>query len=251
MVDGFSSIIIATPDLKAAVEEYRRLLGAIQIRGASAVQALANVTIELFEQPGIGAPGIAGVTLWCKTPVTLPAARRGLVLEQSAERQTATVLTTTGIQSVDHIVLRTADADDCNRLFGNDLGMRLALDQSVPEWGGRMLFFRCGKLTLEVIQSDNPPAEDAFWGITYYCPDLAATLAALDVAGVAHSGERMGRKPGTRVATIKSHALGRGAQRRRDRRGKICGTVGLKHAPRLRIVDRGKGFVGLHLRVIG
>ena len=113
-----------------------------------------------------------------------------------------------GIQSVDHVVLRTTDADDCIRLFGKDLGMRLALDQSVPEWGGRMLFFRCGKLTLEVIQSDDPPDRDAFWGISYHCQDLSRTLEGLDAAGVAHSGERLGRKPGTRVATVKSHTLG-------------------------------------------
>ena len=72
-----------------------------------------------------------------------------------------------------------------------------------------MLFFRAGKLTLEVIErSEEPPAEDFFWGITYLVEDLGKTLEALDSRGVAHSGDRLGRKPGTRVATVKSHTLG-------------------------------------------
>jgi hypothetical protein len=49
---------------------------------------------------------------------------------------------------------------------------------------------------------------DHFWGISYLCPDLEFTLAKLDAAGVSHSGPRDGRKPGTAVATVRSHHLG-------------------------------------------
>jgi hypothetical protein len=165
------------------------------------------VSIALVERPNLDTASIEGLALWCEPPVDLPADTRGLALSQETVRNISTGATPNGIQAVDHIVLRSSDAEDCIRLFGGDLGMRLALDQSVPEWGGRMLFFRCGKLTLEVIQGRDAPAQDHFWGVTYYCPDLTATLAALDAAGVAHSGERLGRKPGTRVATVKSHTL--------------------------------------------
>jgi len=108
------------------------------------------------------------------------------------------------------VVLHTSDADACIRLFGDEgLGLRLALDQMVPKWGGRMLFFRAGKLTLEVIQSlDNPPPADFFWGLTFACADLETTLARLSANTVVHSPARDGRKPGTRVATLKSHNLG-------------------------------------------
>ena len=46
-----------------------------------------------------------------------------------------------------------------------------------------------------------------FWGITYLCRDIEATIFALDQRGVAHSDIRPGRKPGTHVATIRSHCL--------------------------------------------
>ena len=71
-----------------------------------------------------------------------------------------------------------------------------------------MLFFRAGKLTLEVIQSDDAqPDENFFWGIAYQCSALEATTEALVERGVVLSGLREGRKPGTRVATVKSHGL--------------------------------------------
>jgi catechol 2,3-dioxygenase-like lactoylglutathione lyase family enzyme len=111
--------------------------------------------------------------------------------------------------SVDHVVLRTGNAQACLDLFGDELGIRLALDKTVPEWGGRMLFFRAGKLTLEVIESSgNETAASAFWGLAYQCKDLAVFLQALAARGVATSDIRDGRKPGTLVATLKSHSLG-------------------------------------------
>jgi len=104
--------------------------------------------------------------------------------------------------------LQSGDAEACIALFGDDLGLRLALDQEVPEWGGRMLFFRHGKMTLEIIQNlKEPPARDFFWGITYLCHDLEQTISALDQRGILHSPIREGRKPGTRVCTVKSHCL--------------------------------------------
>ena len=66
------------------------------------------------------------------------------------------------IKSFDRIVICVPDlrvaCDDYAALFNGELGIRLALDQDVPQWGGRMLFFRTGKLTLEVIanQSADP-----------------------------------------------------------------------------------------------
>jgi len=137
---------------------------------------------------------------------------RGLNLSRSGRpcSRAQPTVTPTGIFAVDHIVLQSADADDCIRIFGEEgLGMRLALDQLVPEWGGRMVFFRMGKMTLEVIQNlKQTPSHDYFWGITYLCDELNKTVAALDERGVAHSPIRKGRKPGTIVATIKSHCLG-------------------------------------------
>jgi hypothetical protein len=110
--------------------------------------------------------------------------------------------------SVDHLVLRSDDVPGCIALFRDELGVRLALDKTVPEWGGRMLFFRGGKLTLEVIESAaDDPRGSYFWGLAYRCSDLDALVARLREQGAEVSSTRKGRKPGTRVATLKSHCL--------------------------------------------
>ena len=208
MISGFERIVIEVPELCSAQNEYDKLLGGL----GSGLLRLRNVNIELREASELTEPRIRGLVLLDGQPQTMVDDLRGLDLHCISSRSPAATdsLTATGISAVDHVVLMTADADDCIRLFGEDgLGMRLALDQLVPEWGGRMLFFRCGKLTLEVIQRlEEPPAEDFFWGITYLSPDLEFTLGKLGEAGVEHSPVREGRKPGTRVATVKSHNLG-------------------------------------------
>jgi len=110
---------------------------------------------------------------------------------------------------IDHIVLRTNDGDACVRLLAEQLGLRLALDQEKPEWGGRMLFFRSGKLTLEVIAPEGGlKAGDYFWGFALKVADMDAEHKRLQEAGVNVSELRNGRKPGTRVATVKSHSGG-------------------------------------------
>jgi len=110
---------------------------------------------------------------------------------------------------IDHIVLRSNDGDACVRLLAEQLGLRLALDQEKPEWGGRMLFFRNGKLTLEVIAPEGGlKAGDYFWGFALKVADMEAEHTRLQEAGVNVSELRNGRKPGTRVATVKSHSGG-------------------------------------------
>jgi hypothetical protein len=64
-------------------------------------------------------------------------------------------------------------------------------------------------MTLEVIaNADTGPEPPRFWGVAFQCGDIKAEHARLSAAGVALSEVRKGRKPGTRVATIKSHCLG-------------------------------------------
>ncbi len=117
---------------------------------------------------------------------------------------------------VDHLVLYSNDADACIATFAADpetsepgLGLRLALDKRAPEWGGRMLFFRAGKFTLEVIQPNKPFAgADYFWGLALEVTQLESVHQRLSQAGVELSSVRTGRKPGTQVATVKSHQLG-------------------------------------------
>ena len=50
-------------------------------------------------------------------------------------------------------------------------------------------------------------ANTGFWGIAYRCADIEATRSRLLDSEIAVTEVREGRKPGTRVATVKSHCL--------------------------------------------
>jgi catechol 2,3-dioxygenase-like lactoylglutathione lyase family enzyme len=53
--------------------------------------------------------------------------------------------------ALDHVVVRSADLDAACALYGEQLGVRLALDRKLGDT--RMLFFRIGGVTLEVLHS--------------------------------------------------------------------------------------------------
>lgn len=109
--------------------------------------------------------------------------------------------------AVDHAVIKTPNADLCKTVFQTHLGIRLALDQNKPEWGGRMLFFRAGKMTLEIIEHTDF-ARHEFWGLALSCNNLESHIERIQRAGIDTSEIRDGRKPGTVVATIKDRVLG-------------------------------------------
>lgn len=214
MFSSFDHILIDVPDIVAARAEYSALLG--QPVPEDTVR-LGNVDIRLRETSQAKKPRVAALALQDKTldaaaTRALDGGPRDIPLLLANARDCEyhdDVASETGIYAVDHLVLQTGDAEACIDLFRDHLGLRLALDQEVPEWGGRMLFFRMGKMTLEVIQNlEKPLAADFFWGLTFLCRDIEQTTSNLDAVGIEHSTIREGRKPGTRVSTVKSHCLG-------------------------------------------
>ena len=217
MADAFDRIVIAVPDLASAREEYAVLFGRALVPAGDdcAWLVLANTTIELREHD-VELARVQGLVLRDGAAAAEPESfdnDLGLDLalcDGSATGQLREAAADGPIAArVDHVVLRTGDGDACIALFCDALGIRLALDKTVPQWGGRMLFFRAGKMTLEVIDSQQDGSEgDYFWGIAYQHADLDAVHAELQLRGVACSEVREGRKPGTRVATVKSHCLG-------------------------------------------
>ncbi|MEH6633890.1 MAG: VOC family protein [Halioglobus sp.] len=224
MIHAFDRIVINVPDLALAAAQYQQLLAVVPFpclthRGLNAVWlGLSNTVIELVESE-VQSPVIAGIAFSDKpmaggdrtvsNPLQLHISLSDGSGTDEYRRQLALQLPSPHGMSVDHLVLRTGDAQACIDLFAEELGLRLALDKTVPEWGGRMLFFRTGKLTLEVIAADpEQHHSDYFWGIAYQCADLLRLSRDLEERGVALSEIRDGRKPGTRVATLKSHCLG-------------------------------------------
>ena len=221
MTRVFDRIVVAVPDLQTAVKQYQLLLDtppfiSESLSGAPVARwGLPNTAIELM-QCAVGRPTLHGIVFNISQAEPVESSventlgidvRRGNGRSTADFRRLQPQAQSTAL-SVDHIVLRTVDAQACIDLFGGDLGIRLALDKAVPEWGGRMLFFRAGKLTLEVIESDTDESGgNYFWGLAYQCQDLPVLVQQLKERDVEVSDIREGRKPGTRVATLKSHCL--------------------------------------------
>ena len=110
------------------------------------------------------------------------------------------------ISRMDHVVINSNDPDGLVDLYGDKYGIRLALDQFVEKWGGRMLFFRTDHTTIEAIGiKKDGPAEDFLWGLAWTTKDIKKTHKRLVGAGVNVTDIKDGRKPKTLVATIKSH----------------------------------------------
>lgn len=219
MTIAFDAIVVAVADIETAAAHYEALFNCVMQRlEGSEGQRQARLTLSntaiVLEERAVAEPAIVGLVLSSddQGKVRQPV-QNSLGLDIAlcskahslAQREQATQLLDT--IAVDHVVLRTADAQGCIDLFAAGLGLRLALDKTVAEWGGRMLFFRAGKMTLEVIANDEIEGS-SFWGIAYRCSDIEGLCAILADTGIAVSDVREGRKPGTRVATVKSHCLG-------------------------------------------
>jgi catechol 2,3-dioxygenase-like lactoylglutathione lyase family enzyme len=110
------------------------------------------------------------------------------------------------LEALDHVVLRTADADAAVALYGPALGLRLALDRDFR--GVRMLFFRLGGVTLEVVEDRSLQGADVLHGLAYRVRDLESAHARMRASGLEVDQPRSGNKPGTRVFTVRSGTCG-------------------------------------------
>jgi catechol 2,3-dioxygenase-like lactoylglutathione lyase family enzyme len=112
---------------------------------------------------------------------------------------------------LDHIVVHTPNPDRALALYGAKLGLDLRLDRANPQWGARQLFFKCGDLVFEVGASLKAPVSDdpdRFGGLAWRVAEPAAVHARLAAAGFDVSELRTGRKPGTKVFTVRDAPSG-------------------------------------------
>jgi len=122
------------------------------------------------------------------------------------------------VDRLDHVVVMTREPDRALSFYGEQLGIRLALDRTFEKRGLRLMFFRLGGTTLEVSAplrsdaelgaGDAESAADNLWGIAYAVRDADAARARIVDAGLEASAVRDGHKPGTRVFTIAGSPLG-------------------------------------------
>jgi catechol 2,3-dioxygenase-like lactoylglutathione lyase family enzyme len=155
----------------------------------------------------------SGATLsWKRTRAATDATRgvRLFFLERAAERPHSAATAEAPITAMDHVVVSTGDPERAAALYGARLGLDMALDRSHADWG-RLMFFRCGDLIVEIVHRPGPAvdlAHDRLYGLSWRVDNADATRARLASAGIDVSDVRDGRKPGTRVLTVRSGTCG-------------------------------------------
>jgi catechol 2,3-dioxygenase-like lactoylglutathione lyase family enzyme len=135
---------------------------------------------------------------------------RMFFLELAEARPNSAAISAAPISGLDHVVVSTEDPERAAALYGARLGLDMALDRSHPDWG-QLMFFRCGDLIVEVVKrpvAGNDETRDKLWGLSWRVADIEATRARLVVAGVGVSEVRAGRKPGTRVMSVRDGTCG-------------------------------------------
>jgi catechol 2,3-dioxygenase-like lactoylglutathione lyase family enzyme len=194
--DGLASLCFRTPD----IARMHRRLDRLALKPEPIAEA------ESRDQT-------TGATLsWRRTRAATEATRgvRLFFLELAKERPCSAATAEAPMTAMDHVVVSTADPERAAALYGARLGLDMALDRSHPDWG-RLMFFRCGDLIVEVVQrpgANLDPAQDKLWGLSWRVADIDATRARLVSAGVDVSDARTGRKPGTRVLTVRNGTCG-------------------------------------------
>jgi len=248
MIHALDRVAIATPCLRDAAQAYATVLGRSAREGEdSASFGLANVRLDLvadhMQRPGLAALAFAVDDLdGCERLLT----RRRLPVERLVDPGSSTTSArlladrqatygvpiefyarpqdleaplspirpgaeATAATALDHLVIRTPNPERAIALYAGRLGLSLRLDRSHPEWGARLLFFRCGALTIELVHDLKQgigEGEDRLWGLSWHVPDVLGAHARLRAATVELSDVRGGRRPGTLVFTVRSHTAG-------------------------------------------
>ncbi|MFT3662340.1 MAG: VOC family protein [Gordonia sp. (in: high G+C Gram-positive bacteria)] len=111
-----------------------------------------------------------------------------------------------GRTALDHVVFTAPSVDAAVALFAGRLGLDFRLVRRFGEVA--QLFFRTRSVIVEVLAGGEVAAEFALWGLAWRCEDIEAEHARLAAAGLTLSEVRRGRKPGTRVVTVREPGLG-------------------------------------------
>jgi len=156
---------------------------------------------------------------WLRVPIPF-AKTRGLLIFGIEHRSPAELLPPAApacaepaaVSGLDHAVVETSEPEAAKALYGDGLGLRLALDREFPQWGARLIFYRVGGITVELAARQDAatpgPGRDRFYGLSWRVPDADAARARLLEAGIDASEVRPGRKPGTRVLSVRSGSCG-------------------------------------------
>jgi catechol 2,3-dioxygenase-like lactoylglutathione lyase family enzyme len=194
--EGLASICFATPDI---AKMHRRLE-----RVALNPEPIAEVQSR---------DSASGASMkWKRTRAATDQTRgvRLFFLELDGERPRSEASSPAPIIGLDHVVVSTEDSERSAALYGARLGLDMALDRSHQDWG-QLMFFRCGDLIVEVVRrpvAGGDAARDKLWGLSWRVGDIDAARVRLMADGIDVSEVRTGRKPGTRVMSVRNGTCG-------------------------------------------
>jgi catechol 2,3-dioxygenase-like lactoylglutathione lyase family enzyme len=172
-----------------------------------------GLTPEDIAQSG-STNAIDGAALaWQRTRTAVEATHgvRLFFLEMAIERPRSQAAAGAPIVGLDHVVIATEEPERAAALYGARLGLDMTLDLARPDWGARLMFFRCGDLVVEIVHrmnDDKRGEPDKLWGLSWCVANLEAARTRLASTGLDVSETRTGRRPGTRVFTVRTGALG-------------------------------------------
>jgi catechol 2,3-dioxygenase-like lactoylglutathione lyase family enzyme len=194
--EGLASICFKTPDIAKMHRRLERV--ALKPEPVAAVESSDSVS---------------GVTLhWKRTRAATDLTRgvRMFFLELDGERPRSRATVDTPVTGLDHVVVSTEDSERAAALYGARLGLDMALDRTHQDWG-QLMFFRCGDLIVEVVRrmvAGGDALHDKLWGLSWRVGNIDAARARLMSSGIEVSDVRTGRKPGTRVMSVRSGTCG-------------------------------------------
>ena len=232
---SLSSVFVSVEDPGRAESVYTNLLGRAPVEPA--VFQLGRTRLIL--RTGSGSEGLAALGFatpslesWLTEPgrpelspradrldrssfAVLRPSSRGvpILLSEGGERpEDPGAVDPSAVAGIDHVVVLSKDLEATRALYEDALGLRLALDRSFEERGTRLLFFRVGDTTVEIGGKlgvpPEPDAEDVLWGIAYRVGNVDGAKERLSSLGFDLSDVRAGRKPGTRVCSVRGPTAG-------------------------------------------
>ena len=240
MISKLNAVVVEVTDLAAAMHDYEALTGVAGVLGPfrgddSACFQLTNVCLRLVTTGGrqglkqlvfqsgdlaaakqrLKSMGISVIDaesdddfLSLSSDTT-----RGisLAVTTAMDRTVLNEATTPLIAGLDHAVIASGDGDYTTALLSGRLQLDMRLDLTNPDWDSRLMFFRCGDLIIEVYQPLSKPlpvAQDRFFGLSWRTLDIDETHGLLSARGFNVSPVKAGRKPGTRVCTVRDKTHG-------------------------------------------
>ncbi len=187
--EGLWGLAFAVSDL----DETRRMLGR---RGCPTAEPAALLSTDAWRLAFIDPAASHGVSI---------------ALAERSRRSSPKQAGQGAVVALDHVVINTPNPERAVALYGARLGLDFRLDRSNPQWGSRLMFFRCGGAVVEIgarLGGEISDAPDRLSGLAWRVAEPDAAQARLAKAGFDVSEVRSGRKPGTKVFTVRSGVPG-------------------------------------------